>query len=172
MGKTNAQISKIFGKSETWVSQHLKLLKLDPEVLRLLSPEMPDEKRVSFNTALLLTDLPTSHQLSLGKAISELGLTMAGARHLIKKTVYTEKLRVPRRRPGDDYRTFSGFFERTFDQLEIFLDMPLGQLDEMLKGGKTFQRSHLIDRLDEISGQVTSIKESILAYEKRRGGKK
>jgi len=168
MGKTNAQISKIFGKSETWVSQHLKLLKLDPAVLKLLSPEMPDEKRISFNTALLLTDLPISHQLTLGRAISELGLSMAGARHLIKKTVYTEKIRVPRRRPGDDYRSFSGFFDRAFDQFEIFLDMPVGQLDEMLKGGKTFQRSRLVEKLDELVVQLTQIKESVLGFEKRR----
>jgi len=162
MGKTLEQISKIFGKSMSWVNQHLNLLKLHPKVLVLLSPETPEDKRLALNTALTLVGLPEEEQVGLANIISEAGFTMVQARHLIKKTIHTRGIRLNKRtRKDKDFKVLAGFFERTKAQCDTILDMPDSQLRETLAGGKKKDRDKLLEKIGYLIEDMSSIKTAI-----------
>jgi len=168
MGKSPEQLSKIFSKSATWVWQHLKILRLPPEVLALLGPEIPEEKRLAFSTALLLVDIPKSYQVGLAKTISEMGLSMNQARHVVAKTVHTQGLKRSHSRPDKDFNVFYGFVERMNEHLETVLDTSVQQFREILRGGKLQSRMKLLEMLDENIEQLRALKETIEKIESEK----
>lgn len=166
MGKTTEDIQRMFGKSITWVYQHLKILALPDEVLNLMGPEIEEAKRLKFSTALLLTDIPPAHQISLALTISQMDLSMSQARHMIKKTVQTEGLKRSKNRPGREFDSLFGFARRTDEELEVILDTSLDQLRRILSGGKLQERMKLLELLEESLENLSALKETIERIEK------
>ncbi len=169
MGKTLGELTKIFGKSSTWVCQHLSILKLPQEVLELLGPETPEEKRLTFSTALLLTGIPEPHQAVLGKMISEMGLSMSQSRHMIAKTVHTQGLKRSRNRPDREFQVLYGFVARANEHLEMVLDTSVQQLREILRGGKLQDRMRLLEMLEENTEQFKALQQMVEKIEEEKG---
>ncbi len=64
-GKTYQQIAEMVGMTRTWAINEHKLLKLYPDLLALMDPPTPKEKRLPINVALLMTDKTHEEQLKL-----------------------------------------------------------------------------------------------------------
>ncbi len=64
-GATQSELSAICGRSLSWVSKHLSLEKLDPELLALLDPLLPRAEQLSFSIATELARVPAEKQKEL-----------------------------------------------------------------------------------------------------------
>lgn len=62
-GKTFEEIAAIVGKSTQWAVNEHSLLKLDPELLKLMDPPTPREDRLPIKSALALVKLPLKNQM-------------------------------------------------------------------------------------------------------------
>ena len=61
-GKTNKQIAAIFGRSEPWVGQYHRLMKLDSSIVWRLEPGASDEEQITVQVAQLLAPLSYEDQ--------------------------------------------------------------------------------------------------------------
>lgn len=95
-GKTQAQIARALGKSYVWVSHHLSLQKLHPDLQAMMHPSRPKKERMATVTAFELARLPRERQLEiLKKARSVKGntsLLRQTVRELKKDTVHEAAL--------------------------------------------------------------------------------
>ncbi len=136
-GETMATIAEMAGgKSITWVSQHLSLLKLDPEVQAMIVPDEKDEgkKRLSFGVALRLTSYPPQEQIDVAKQIEKEGMSQVKARrHIaqIGRRLKTEGVAI-RKRKHKAIDALMKFTENIGDHMGIYLDMTEDETDEML----------------------------------------
>ena len=64
-GATQMDVARMVGKSDYWVSSCLSLLKLDPEVQALMSPELPERKQLSFTAATYIARAPREDHAEL-----------------------------------------------------------------------------------------------------------
>jgi len=124
-GKNISQIRKIFARSRTWVEQHLKLLKLDGEVIALMSPEIPEKKRLTILTALDLADLPEDSQKRIARIVVEKRLKHSQAKGLIRKEM--RKLGVGgellERSSRQEYHILRNFVSRVKRESELLLQI-------------------------------------------------
>lgn len=94
-GRTYEQIALIFGKTISFVSQHLSLRRLHPAVQNMLERagdearqtkrEIRARGRMTFSVALLLVPLDEASQLKAAKHIAKKKLSMAAARNYVWK---------------------------------------------------------------------------------------
>lgn len=68
-GMTQRDLATALGKTEFWVSDHLLLQKLHPEIQALLNPRAKDRDRISMASAIALTTVPVDKQLGVLKAV-------------------------------------------------------------------------------------------------------
>lgn len=64
-GKNQAEIARVLGKSEMWVSHYLSLQKLHPNVRALMHPSRPKPERLATATAIELARLSLEKQLEI-----------------------------------------------------------------------------------------------------------
>jgi ParB/RepB/Spo0J family partition protein len=64
-GKTMAELAAVVGKSESWVSQYVILLQLDPILQELLDPPTPKDRRLPLVVAYELARRPQAKQMRL-----------------------------------------------------------------------------------------------------------
>ncbi len=99
--KVLEKLAKIFAHSPAWVHQHLSLLKLDPRVQALMDPSRPDAKRLKFQVAIALANLPPARQCSLAAGIVGRELKLKQALGFVRTQVGSgEMLRKRGRRRG------------------------------------------------------------------------
>lgn len=134
-GMTVKQISEVFARSVPWVYQHLKVFQLDPEVQKMMSPEIPEDRRLAFSVAMMLADVPRDLQKKIADTIIGDKLKMVQARNLIRRKAEKMGFRVgsPDRTPHDDYRNLCSFIGRIRRELEIFEEMPQSFFDRMFQ---------------------------------------
>lgn len=156
-------ISEIFGKSTTWVVQYFNLLKLETEVTDLMDPSIPEDRRLGFTTALLLVNIPADVQKALAKEISSKKLSLAKARHLIKKTVHAKGIiqGVRRQRPGRRFGQLFGSIERANSEIELLLDTPVPQFKETLRGGNEKQQAKLLELIISSTEQYVALRQFV-----------
>lgn len=92
-GKTYAEIAAIFGKTLSFVAQHLSLLKLHPRVQDLLKRAGDEAKesrreirgrgRMTLSVALLLVPLPPVEQVKAAKRIVKMKMSLAASRSFV-----------------------------------------------------------------------------------------
>ena len=97
-GMSQEKISAVFGKSRSWVAQHMSLAHLSPEVREDLKRNI-DQKvrgargRLSFSLAVLLTPLVHEQQGEVLRHIQKKQLSLAAARNYIASFMLDESLR-------------------------------------------------------------------------------
>ncbi len=109
----------ITGKKISWVKQHLAVaLKANPKIIEMLSPELPEYKRLTFSAVYALSMVPDrQRQLEVAETAVTLGWTVAKIRRVIEG----ERVKSGRRRkPSDEFSVFEGFIHRTNRYLEDF----------------------------------------------------
>lgn len=165
MGRTIEQLARIAGKSTCWVSQHLSLLKLHPEVQKQLISETDESPPLNFSLAQLLVPLPEPRQLVLARrCVRSGGMTVAAARRIILKErhaagdtkVYRNKTGAKRQLHG-----LEGMISDTTDRLGIFLDMPGPDLNALIDTLDGRSKRELIERSRELIEGIEGIIEQI-----------
>ncbi len=131
-GMSIAQIMLLYGKSDAWVYMHLSILDLVPEVQELISPEKPEEKRLSLSTAIRLKDLPPEQQLeTAGQIIGKSGFE---AREIIRGVAEQNHTVSPsqrRRRGSDDLDIFRNILKNYLDRLAFVATYPDDRFGKM-----------------------------------------
>lgn len=109
---TLEEIADALGMSVAWVSQHLSLLKLAPEVHKAMDPAL-GKKRLPYSAALLLAPLPHEEQV---KALERIGEVKASPLRAVKAVVGTVTARIRpnarNTRPSDLFVLAKRRFER------------------------------------------------------------
>lgn len=134
-GMSLSQIAEIFGRSATWVYQYHKILQLDPEVQKMMSPETPKDCRLTFSVALMLADVPKDLQKKIADTIIGEKLKIGQARNIIRRRAERMGFKVgdPNRPPVEDYRNLCSLVGRMKRELEIFEEMPQEFFDKMFQ---------------------------------------
>lgn len=134
-GKTVSQVAEIFARSEPWVYQHLKVLQLVPEVQEMMSPKIPEDRRLLFSTALMLADVPPDLQKAIADQIVGGNLKLSQARNLIRRRAEKMGFRVgsSKRTPREDYENLCNLIRRMCRELEIFEEMPRSFFEKMFQ---------------------------------------
>lgn len=71
-GMTTADIAAGCGKSQAWISSHLILDRLEPELLDLLDPALPKNERLSLTVARLLSTVRREKQKEIYTAVKDI----------------------------------------------------------------------------------------------------
>jgi ParB family chromosome partitioning protein len=125
---TLEQTAGCFGKSIGWVQNYLALNKLHPDVLALMSPELPDNERLSFSRAFQLVGLAPALQIKLGK--KSVGMSVKEAKFMV------QRYRGPKdtkKSPRVEYEKLNNFLRRTMIDLELFSQRPDSYYQEMFE---------------------------------------
>lgn len=166
-GKTVPQIANTFARSEPWVYSHLRLLLLDQEVLNLMSPELPEEKRLLFSTALYLSSFPPDEQKKLAKRVVGGKLKHIQAKAVIRQEA--EKMGIvvgdPERTPNKDYNVLWSFLFKLERELEISLQMPQSYFDRMFASRSSADRVRV---LDVVENSIAGLKMLMQAIQKTK----
>ncbi len=111
-GMSQTELGEVFGKSQVWVSKHLAMLRLAPEVQAMLSPKLPAEKRLGAFAAAALAPLSFPEQIREAKKILNAEMNTTEALEHIRVT--TKRLGVNKERrapstPKDDQHLLFSF---------------------------------------------------------------
>jgi ParB/RepB/Spo0J family partition protein len=64
-GRTVDELADVVGKSNTWVTMHLSLMKLHAELQVMMDPPTPKDRRISLSVAGALSAYPKEKQMAL-----------------------------------------------------------------------------------------------------------
>lgn len=125
-GWTVEQIATGFTKSRQWVYLYHKLMRLAPEVQKLLNPALPEKERLKPAVASILASLPSDLQIRLAKEVLEQRLTAVAALQYIRVHARQEGAKAgdPERPPREDYRNFKRFLRVLQDRIDVHLTTP------------------------------------------------
>lgn len=167
-GKSAEQLSRIAGKGINWVYQHLNLLKLHPDVQKMMIPGESDEDyRLTFSLAQLLVPLNEADQLRLARRIMDGdGMGIAAARRMIlkersrkgDKAAYVNKTGKAR-----SIQTIESILEDCSNRIGVYLDMPPAQLNALIDAVDNADKAALIEVIDEFTDNVSGLAEAIQA---------
>jgi len=165
-GKTIEQMARVAGKSICWVSQHLSLLKLHPDVQAMLVADGEDgTPRLAFSIALTLVSAPASHQIKLAREITQgEGMKLAAAqRFVLKERVAAgdNKAYVKSNGTKRSINTIEAYLEHFGDRIGIYFDMPPAQLKEMITAVDHGQKRMLIEAIEEVRDNLTGLADDI-----------
>lgn len=156
-GKTDAEIAKIFGKkSPLWAYQHRRALTLHPGVLKLLGPEIQEEKRIPLTSAILLIGIPQEEQMGFAEMISETGMSAKQVNHLVKNRL--AQCGVARKsRFSDEFESALKFFMRANAELELYIDHSDGRIANMFKNRNPEQISTFLRLVKDCNDNLSVV---------------
>lgn len=166
-GRTIEQLARIAGKSTTWVTQHLSLLQLHPDVQKMMIPGPRDEYRLTFSLAQLLVSCNEADQLRIArKIVAGEGMGMAQARRMIlkerarqgDKNAYANK-----KGPARSIETIESILEDCSNRIGVYLDMPPAQLNAMIDAVDNRSKLLLIELMDGFNDNIAGLAEAIQA---------
>ncbi len=134
----NRSISEIaigLGKSGSWVSQYLSLQRLSPELQSLMHPNVSDDKRLRFTTALILAKVSCEHQ----KSIYEKMLTLKSGKerqsfvnNVVEGLPDSHMVIKRRKRISSNIQKFVSFVERINKEVNAVNMMPESSLKDIV----------------------------------------
>jgi ParB/RepB/Spo0J family partition protein len=159
--KTHKQMAAIAGKSDCWVSQHLSLLKLHPDVQAMLVAEEGEKTAtLSYSVAILLTNLDQDVQLKLAKTMARTQMSQAAARRLVLKqdpslkrnADGTNRIRLER---------IESIVEDVTNRIGVFLDMPGSEINQVIDQAHPRDRRQTAEACRDVAGDFTALAQAI-----------
>ncbi|TAL49435.1 hypothetical protein EPN83_00815 [Patescibacteria group bacterium] len=162
---TLEQLAKHFGKTVGWAWQHLSLLRLHPDVQKLMSPELPRSKQLRFSIAIMLVKWSVDEQTAIAARIVEGRWKLRRARHEIRKRAQqlgleTGGAKRPRQ-PHDDYRILASFLRRISEDAELLLGLKAKRFDEMFAARSQIERVRMLKSVEECIESLTLIRQHV-----------
>lgn len=125
-GFTAEQIAKFCGQSKPWVTAHLSILNIAPELEAMTEPKPGESKaELQYSTAVHLVKGPKPLQVELAQEIVAKEMPLNVARAFIRNEFARHGVGCGGRRrvPADDYRNFQSLLSRILKYGEMFQDM-------------------------------------------------
>ncbi|MBI4021591.1 MAG: ParB/RepB/Spo0J family partition protein [Candidatus Aenigmarchaeota archaeon] len=161
-GRTEADIAAVLGRSQGWVSKHLCILRLCPEVQQLLDPTRPKDKRLSFTVAYLLSELPPERQVEAARVIESRGMLSHEARtHVRLAAVRLGVQRGRTRTRSDEARKLMEFLQRVERDARIFLAMPRRTVAQLFAHRKPEDAEKIGRAMDEAIARLTELRDVV-----------
>ncbi len=140
--------------SDAWVTQHLQLLDLEPEVQELLR-----KKLISFQIGVALSSYLPESQIQYARYVIENNLSKSKALSYIRanrlKNLSSSGIK---RDPYDDYRIAKRFFKNLSNNSDMMLSLPIG----------SFKKIYMKRPPEEIEKVIEAIREEIIALAQLR----
>lgn len=152
-GRTVDEITKLCGKSITWVNQHLDLLRLHPSALKYLSETVEEEKQISYTTALLLLKVKRELQPEIARQISEKGMTYSEAKNLIPRAIFEKTGQTGIADPESEFASMQKFVHKINKWIEGYFTFDESQLREILRGGTAADRQEIFRKLEVLGNK-------------------
>ena len=171
-GMNQGEIAKKFGLSGSFVSQHLKLLKLCKEVQDLLEPSLPKEQRLRMSAALLIADLPRGMQIETAQVVIARKMTSSGATSYIRKIGGDFGVKVggsEGARPVHDYRLLKDSVGRIRRELLSYEDKERAFFDRLFANRPSFDKEDMLASLAVSIDKLTELREAMGAAGKASG---
>lgn len=119
-GQAITSLAEDLGKSDTWVYQYLNLQKLDTELQQRMHPDTPDETRLRFDVAWVLSSLPVPRQRAVYRKLLKVPV---GQRLALARSLAQEATGAPRiDKQGLVKRSTALFVPRLTADIERVLD--------------------------------------------------
>lgn len=150
-GYTLEQLGKLHGRTGAWAQQHLSLLKLHLSVQKLMSPDLPREKQLTYSVAILLVNFPENEQIQMATRIVKHKWKLNRSRFEIRKRSQELELDTNKKRnrkPVDDYRTLGRFIARIDQDAELILGLKAKRFDEMFASRTPLERAVILRNIE------------------------
>lgn len=158
------KIAAILGRSVSWVYNLELLLKLSPEVLVLMAPERPEEKRLSHLLATLLVGFDAPLQKRLALEILDRGLTLRSARHFVDDYVMRSGARpagTNRNLPNRRFGRFVSSLTIIGREVEGIMGMPLPVFREVILSRPYGDRESALNRIDGAMAHLRELRQAL-----------
>lgn len=167
-GKTYEQLARIAGRSTQWVSAHMNLLSLHPDVRAMMIKEesrRDDESApLTFALAQLLVPMAQERQLAAARKIVNWNLSMAEARRYILKqrakagdrSAYVSKRGVQR-----SIETIGSILSDATNRFGVFLDMPGPDFNALVDAADTRATARLVEQIESVCEELSGLAEVI-----------
>ncbi|MBI4137980.1 MAG: ParB N-terminal domain-containing protein [Candidatus Wildermuthbacteria bacterium] len=165
-GKTVAQLMEMFQKSEAWVYQYLSLMKLHPQIQTLLGKAVPEEERLGFQVALVLSHLEPERQIIILNELRKRGLTGIHATTYIRNVDQQDpqggwhKSQFPRRGPRKDLEIIRRALETLRDRVAVISGIPEQDVRKMLQGRGPKTGQEIIGEITDTIARLQTIRET------------
>ncbi len=172
--RTRKEIAAIFGKTESWVSQQLSLLKLSPLVQSLLEHSADDEThskkrrpgRMTTGLAVLLVRLPHDQQDKAARRIVEGKLGFLAARAEILRSIGRAGAKLPRRaaerrKQTGDLAPFAASLAGFRQHAARIAGLPQDALDADAKQLTGQQRRRLVADARELAAVLVGLSDAL-----------
>lgn len=163
--RTIEDLADICGMSICWVSQHLSLLNLHPQVQAMMVSDSDDPPRLTTSLAITLTSLPEAQQLEISRKITrDEGMSVAKARRMIlayksasgNRTAYTHN-----RGRKRSIASVESVLQDMNDRIGIWLDMSSAERAQLIDAVPDSQKKFIAEALADSAGTLSQLSEMI-----------
>jgi ParB family chromosome partitioning protein len=169
-GKNQTQVANVFAKTPAWVSQHLKLLKLVPEIRELMAQSRAEEDRLLFSSAVILADLPHDVQRKMLSVIMRKGLSVSEIKAAIRRRAAMMGVVVGGERgPRHDYAMLRTFMRRTKRDADTIAGIGSDGVRRMFAARSADDSKQAVVAMRECLASVKSLYAMLRKAEKREG---
>ena len=160
--KTYAQIGAMFGKTDPWVNQYIRLAELDPACLDMVSGGHR-KGGVSVQVAARVAQMPKRDHMKWMKKLE--GVTISKGMQMLTRSGHT---RTRAQRPGESKKQIDGRIRTLADTADSLASMNEKYLKQGLSGLRIPQLRVLIGKLESAAGDIEAISGCIEDEIKRR----
>lgn len=168
-GHTQAEIATLTGnsKTQTWVSQHLSLLKLIPEAQALLrkdkEKEIKGEYTLPFTFAVRIASYPDNVQREIITRMKDERMPQAKARRFALNIARKSGIPALSRKlkPGEVVQTISSVIETASDNIGVYVDMTQEERQRLFVHMSTPVKKLLVQRLNNLVKDLSDLADEI-----------
>ncbi|MGE5297943.1 MAG: ParB/RepB/Spo0J family partition protein [Acidobacteriaceae bacterium] len=166
-GQQIEQIAEIFGRSTVWVYQHLQLLSLHPEIIKMMEADDEGGPEIGISIGIALARVSDAElQLKLCRHIVKNGYGIHQARNYIEHHVDNDDLK-RKRKPSDDFKLLDSFLQRLVVSSQMITDMPHHSLEDLFKNRNRDDLDKTIKVIDQGLEALYIIREEIARLKQR-----
>lgn len=177
LGKSIADISSIVGKSQPWVYQRKAIgEKLNPKVLEMLSPELPENQRINLSTAFELCSIGSKEdQLRIAEEVIEKQLDIGSTRSLIEDEHRTGRISIEvkksrRKKPSDRWKVVHSNLLSFLRFIGNNIKISEKELKRMLSNRSTQELRELMSNLSSIMAACSQFNITAKQVFEKKGG--
>ncbi len=164
-GDRIARIAVQFERTPVWVYQQLSLLKLHPEVQRLIEPSAPEDQRLNVTIGIALSSISAHRHPEAAREIVEKRMTVNQARAYIQTLADQEGARVGigkrGRKPVDDFRKFQTFVWGMRQNAELFVKLSRQRFRDVFGRRSVAERSEMVRQLREAERDIRELRQAL-----------
>ena len=155
-------IGDMFGRTFGWVYGYESLLRLAPEIQKLMSPALPDNRRLSFRAAQYISALQAEQQIQIVGQMFAKQLNRQQAEKVARRAARKHGIQVSgRRSPVKTRMSFLSDLHALRQAGANLLDTGAADFSRMFEALPRSERESALFRIEHCIGQLTQLKQAI-----------